>query len=83
MFHELSDKTKNEILWKMTLVDLIIRKLENNGYYFDVEKQNIINENNKIIIKEKEKSIVDFDFNNFTINMNDNIYYDDLNQNDI
>lgn len=83
MFHELSDKTKNEILWKMTLVDLIIRKLENNGYYFDVEKQNIINENNKIIIKEKEKMIVEFDFNDFTINMNDNIYYDDLNQNDI
>jgi hypothetical protein len=83
MFHELSDKTKNEILWKMTLVDLIIRKLENNGYYFDVEKQNIINENNKIIIKEKEKTIIDFDFNNFTINMNENIYYDDLNQNDI
>ena len=83
MFHELSDKTKNEILWKMTLVDLIIRKLENNGYYFDVEKQNIINENNKIIIKEKEKMIVEFDFNDFTINMNDNIYYDYLNQNDI
>jgi hypothetical protein len=83
MFHELSDKTKNEILFKLTLVDLIIRKLENNGYKFNVENQNIINENNKIIIKENDNNIVEFDFNDFSININDNNYDDDLNQNEI
>lgn len=83
MFHELSDKTKNEILWKLTAMDLIISKLEKKGFEFFPNRQSIINENNKIIIKNKDEVLVEFDFNNdkILLNFNNEKLYDDSNYN--
>ena len=83
MFHELSEQTKSEILWKLTIIDLIISKLEKKGFEFFPSRQSIVNENNKIIIKNKDEVLVEFDFNNDKILLNsrekNNVFHDNYN----
>ena len=92
MFHELSEQTKSEILWKLTAMDVIISNLEKQGFDFFPSRQRIINEDNKVIFKNKENVLVEFDFNNGKILLNSNRennafhdnynYYNKLNQNE-
>jgi hypothetical protein len=70
MFHDLSQQTKDEILWKLTFADNIISNLEREGYDFN-PYHNLTNNNNVLkIIDDNEKDLVIMDFINKEIEIN-------------